>query len=263
MASTDLIRCFHPADRSAARALCLPHAGGSASFFFALSRSLSPEVEVLAAQYPGRQDRRHEAPLTDLGSLADQVVSGLDDFLDRDLIVFGHSLGATLGFEVVRRLERVGVAVRHLIVSGRRAPSCPADGGLHTLLDDALIAEMRALAGDELPLPDDEMLQIALPAVRADYCAVETYRYDGGPPIGCPVTAIYGENDPRVTPAMVSRWAEHTVGGFRTVVVPGAHFYLAGQVDTVRSLVRAVATEPAGDSPRAEVPAIRIDEGDT
>ncbi|MET9915272.1 thioesterase, partial [Streptomyces sp. NPDC006476] len=40
------IRRFHPAPEARTRLLCLPHAGGSASFYFPLSAALSPAVEV-------------------------------------------------------------------------------------------------------------------------------------------------------------------------------------------------------------------------
>ncbi|MEY9893890.1 surfactin synthase thioesterase subunit [Catenulispora sp. MAP12-49] len=54
------IRRYHPSPDAPVRLLCLPHAGGSASFFRAVSQALAPKVEVLAVQYPGRQDRRGE-----------------------------------------------------------------------------------------------------------------------------------------------------------------------------------------------------------
>lgn len=241
--STDLIRCFAPAAEPLPRALCLPHAGGSASFFFPLSRLLAADVEVLAVQYPGRQDRRHERPIEDLGTLAGQVAAAATVLDDRPLVVVGHSMGATLGYEVVRRLERAGRDVAHLIVSGRRAPSCPPEGRrLHTWPDDDLVAEMRSLAGAELPLPDDEMLRLALPAVRADYRAVETYVHDGGPPVRCPIAAVYGTADPRVTPDTVRRWGAHTTGEFRTITFPGGHFYLTGRMAETAALVRTAVS---------------------
>ena len=40
--------------------VCFPYAGGAASYFHGVSSTLTPAVEVLAIQYPGRQDRRTE-----------------------------------------------------------------------------------------------------------------------------------------------------------------------------------------------------------
>ncbi|MBK3557195.1 hypothetical protein JHN55_11770 [Streptomyces sp. MBT56] len=51
------MRRYNPAADARARLLCLPHAGGSASFYLPLSRALGPDIDVLTVQYPGRQDR--------------------------------------------------------------------------------------------------------------------------------------------------------------------------------------------------------------
>src|SRR5262249_29653456 len=103
--STDLwVRRFHPAPSAGSRLVCLPHAGGSASYFLPISRGLSPQVEVLAVQYPGRQDRRAEPCIEDVGGLADQITASLQPWIDRPVALFGHSMGAILGFEVALRL---------------------------------------------------------------------------------------------------------------------------------------------------------------
>src|SRR5215203_6385281 len=102
-------RCFHPAPDAPAQLVCFPHAGGSASFYFPVSAQLSPTAEVFALQYPGRQDRRKESSPDDLATLADQVYEALRPRLkDRPTTFFGHSMGATLAFEVARRLEADG-----------------------------------------------------------------------------------------------------------------------------------------------------------
>lgn len=47
------IRRFHPASGAVTRLVVLPHARGSASFYFPLSRALAPRFDVLAVQVPG------------------------------------------------------------------------------------------------------------------------------------------------------------------------------------------------------------------
>ena len=53
-----LRRLKHAPDRVAARLVIFPHAGGSASYFRPMEQFLHPQIDVLAVQYPGRQDRR-------------------------------------------------------------------------------------------------------------------------------------------------------------------------------------------------------------
>lgn len=143
------IRRFHHAAPDAPRLLCLPHAGGSAGFFTGLSAALSPAVDVVAVQYPGRQDRRREPAVTSLPLLADQVFQALAPFGDRPLALFGHSMGATLAFEVAARLESHGRAVTRLVASGRRAPSRHRDENVHRRDDEGVVQELRRLGGSE------------------------------------------------------------------------------------------------------------------
>jgi surfactin synthase thioesterase subunit len=222
------IRRYHPAPNSDVRLLCLPHAGGSASFYFPVSRSLSPTIDVLAVQYPGRQDRRSEPNVKDLPSLARAIMGALDGLLDKPLALFGHSMGATVGFELARMLEQErGVVPAWLFASGRRAPSMPRDERIHLESDEGFIAELKRLRGtDGNILGDEEMLRMILPATRADYRAAETYTYVPGPPLNCPVTAVVGDDDPKVTVEEAEAWAHHTSADFDLHVFDGGHFYL-------------------------------------
>src|SRR5206468_2641818 len=83
--------------------VCFPPASGSASYFFPVSKALAKTADVLASQYPGRQDRRTERCIDNVAELAASVTGVLQPWLDRPTVLFGHSLGATVGFEVARR----------------------------------------------------------------------------------------------------------------------------------------------------------------
>ncbi|MGW0818707.1 thioesterase II family protein [Streptomyces viridiviolaceus] len=242
------IRRFHPAPAAAARLVCFPHAGGAASFYFPVSRALSPDVEVLALQYPGRQDRRTEPCVEDLGILADLITGELGTWCDKPLALFGHSMGATLAFEVARRLERDGVRPCALFASGRRAPSIHRDDRVHLSSDAELLAGMVRLGGTSAQLLEDpELVGAVLPATRADYKALETYRYVPGPALHCPLTVLTGDADDQVNLDEAAAWAEHSEGEFDLEVFPGGHFYLAAQAAAVIAVVRGrLATEVPG-----------------
>jgi hypothetical protein len=51
-----------------ARLLCFPHAGGSAAAFSRLSSFLTPDIELLAVEYPGRLERREDPPAEDISA---------------------------------------------------------------------------------------------------------------------------------------------------------------------------------------------------
>ncbi|MFG2421481.1 thioesterase II family protein [Streptomyces sp. NPDC048448] len=225
------------------RLFCFPFAGGSASYFRPLAALLGSGIEVLAIQYPGRQDRRGEVVVDDIQRLADQVCDAVSPWLDQPFAFFGHSMGSVVAFEVTRRL-----AVRHgpqplaLFASGRRAPSVHRSELTRRKNDAGRVAELRSLAGTEAAVLDDgELVQMFLPAVRGDYRAIETYR---GPSanavLDVPITVMVGDQDPRVTVAEAAAWRDHTTGDFTLQIFPGGHFCLTGAASDVASRIRTV-----------------------
>ncbi|MDX3645822.1 thioesterase II family protein [Streptomyces sp. MB09-02B] len=253
--SRDLwIRRYHPAPDSAVRLLCLPHAGGSASFYFPVSQALAPRIEVLAVQYPGRQDRRLEPCVETIPELADRLLPLVVEEADRPLALFGHSMGASLAFELAGLLERrAGVVPSMLFASGRRAPSrFRAEEDIHRRGDEALLTEIRRLAGtDSRVLGDDEVLRMILPALRNDYRAAELYRPARVHQVACPVTALVGTEDPKAPLDDVHAWRDHTTGPFTTHTYPGGHFYLIDQAPRVIDLITELLTavRPAAPAP--------------
>jgi surfactin synthase thioesterase subunit len=227
-------RRYFPAPSATARLVCLPHAGGSAPFFRPMAAALSPGVDVVAVQYPGRQDRRAERPIEGLAVLADHIYGILRRQPRLPVTFFGHSMGAVIGFEVARRLEADGHDPAWVFVSGRRAPSTYRDETVHLRDDAGIMAEVRKLNGttDSL-LGDDEMMRAVLPALRADYCAIETYDCAPQTVVGCPITALTGDADPNTTVTEARAWAQHTTSSFSVQVFTGGHFFLIDHADEI------------------------------
>ncbi|MFD9905955.1 thioesterase II family protein [Streptomyces sp. NPDC059063] len=247
MNETDLwIRRYFPSAEARVQLICLPHAGGSASYYRPVAQALSPRIEVLAVQYPGRQDRRHEPVIDDLATLAARVCEALVPALDRPFALFGHSMGATLAYEVAQRLEHRERYAERLFASARRAPSRVRDERVHLRDDDGLIADVRALSGtDQQVFGDEDMMRMVLPSIRGDYRAAETYRYASGPRLRCPITALAGDEDPKASHEEVAAWGTHTAGDFELRTYPGGHFYLLDHTADVLSLIEERLSESA------------------
>lgn len=234
------IRRLRPAPEAPVQLVCLPHAGGSAAFYHPVAKALAPDVDVLAVQYPGRQDRHREPGLTSLTELADRVADALSPWAERPLVLFGHSMGALLGYEVAARLEAAGTAPLALFASARRAPSIHREQSVHLRSDEGVVDELRSLGGVEpVFLEDPELRGLILPAVRSDYEAIETYRHTARPPLGIPVTVLTGDDDPQVTAEEAAAWSAHTTGPFALRTFEGGHFYLTDHFSEVLSLLRA------------------------
>lgn len=249
-----------PGARPEARLFCFPYAGGSAAAFRDWGRQVGPLVELLGVQLPGRGWRMKEPPGTDLLELADGAAAAMMPLTDRPFAVFGHSMGAWLALEVARRLQAAGHAPAVLIVSGRQAPAL---GGLHPALghldDEAFVREMQARynAIPQQILASPEVLELVLPALRADIVALERYASDPGEPLSCPILGLLGDSDPVVSPADMAPWEAETRAGFSLELLPGGHFYFADDVRPVTSFLRralegALTGSASGSSARGD-----------
>lgn len=217
------------------RLFCFPYAGGSAANFNSWRGLLPAAVEMLPVQLPGRGSRILEPALKRNDELADRIVEEmLPVFREKPFAFFGHSMGATLGFEVARRLaRRYEAAPMALFVSGRRAPHISGPGLLtYDLPDEALIERLRRLNGTPREVIEcHELMQLVLPLIRADFEAVETYKYLDSPPLACPIFALGGQEDSYVTTADVEQWNIHTSAECLIKFFPGGHFFLHSHQD--------------------------------
>ncbi|KOV51332.1 oleoyl-ACP hydrolase [Streptomyces sp. AS58] len=233
------IRRFHPGPEAPVQLVCFPHAGGAATYYHRLSQAMSPDADVLAIQYPGRQDRLSEPCIEDIPTLADRLVDELVAWSDRPLVLFGHSMGAAVAFEVALRLEQAGSVPLGLFVSGRMAPSVYRHQRMHLATDAELVAELKTLnAANVQILADETLLRMVLPTIRSDYRAIERYHNPSAPPLHCPIVALTGDADPVADIADVELWARHTLASFRTRVFSGGHFFLDDHADAVRQEIR-------------------------
>jgi medium-chain acyl-[acyl-carrier-protein] hydrolase len=188
-----------------------------------------------------------EPPIDAADALADAATQGLLPFLDRPFALFGHSLGAILGFEVALRLEREhGLTPRRLFVSGRGAPHIAVPRtSAHELPDVDFVAHLRTLNGTpEVLLNNAELMELMLPAIRADFKASETYAFTPGSRLSCPVSAIGGLADGHVPAEAVSLWSELTTGPFESRLFTGDHFFLH---NAEASVIDHVRTQLAGE----------------
>jgi surfactin synthase thioesterase subunit len=225
------------------RLVCFPHAGGSATAYRTLAQALPADLDVVCVQYPGRQDRYAETPFTDLTLLAEAVAEELAPVLAADpgrpYALFGHSMGSLVAYETARLLARGPLpGPQRLFLSGRGAPDAHSTAHFGRYGDDDVLAELRRLGGtDQSMLDDPDILEMVLPALRADYRALGTYGWRGGEPLAAPVTVLVGDSDPMVTVQEAGTWRAHTRGEVAVKVFPGGHFYLFDHLDGIAAAV--------------------------
>ncbi|WP_405775434.1 thioesterase II family protein [Streptomyces sp. NBC_00859] len=227
-----------------------PHAGGSASTFRSWRHRLPVDVDLLAIRYPGREDRIMEPFVEDMDEMAGEIAAELAPLLDSGLVLFGHSMGAALAFEVALLLEgEHGRGPAMVVVSGRSAPGV---GGrdLPDDNDESIIDFAKSLGSlNSVAYDDEDLRPLLLPALRADLRMIKNHCPQPGRTVKSPLLIYVGDSDPDVTVSEAYAWSHTSIGESSIKVFPGGHFYLVDSEaevldDLSARLRRARVTRP-------------------
>lgn len=222
------VQRYCPNDQARLRLFCFPYAGGRASIFRPWVDSLPSEIEVCSIQLPGREERLREPPYKRLEPLVEALAAALMPYLDRPFAFYGHSMGALVSFEVARRLrdeyDRHPVAL-HL--AAFRAPQLPNPNiRIYHLPSEVFKVVLRADGIPETILQNEELMQLMLPTLRADYEVCDTYDHHERSTLTCPFFLYCGTDDVRIRETDMVGWPDHTLGESRMTMVPGSHLFL-------------------------------------
>ena len=234
--------CPQPQNWADRRLFFFPYAGGGPTAFSKWCLELPDSVEGWVAHYPGRGSRHNEPPITILPALIENLSRAMHLILNKPFAFFGHSFGGLAAFELARQLRRKNLPQPNILfVSACGAPHI-SDPYLpiHALPEFEFMYELKQLNGippEILQVP--EAMKLLLPAVRADFEAIETYHYQDEAPLECPVVAFGGLHDSRVSRERLEGWAEHTTSGYTSQYFPGGHFFINTERDAViESMIR-------------------------
>jgi surfactin synthase thioesterase subunit len=237
--------------------ICMPFAGAGPSFFTPWQK-LAPEgLRILPVSLPGREKRFAEPAHTSAAPAVDDAYAQVTAALGGQdggggggpVVLFGHSMGAVLAYELAHRIERSGGVVRldALVVSGAPGPWAPRTHGADGLPDEEFTARIRALAGYDHPaLADPEMRELLLPTLRADVRLHETYVPSTDRPLGVPVICVRGREDALVGTAEAAEWGRATTGQLTVAEPAGGHMYLTERPGELLELVAAAVRAARG-----------------
>jgi surfactin synthase thioesterase subunit len=237
---------------------CLPFSGGGASLYRAWRRLFPAEIEVCPVHLPGREERIEESHWL----CPAEIARALADRIDLPYALYGHSMGARLGFEVLQSLRNMGVAAPVRFYPAACSPPHMRDAvaDYTDLADKEFLDTLIRRFGASEELRDvTELRRLFLPTLRADLEWCHQYRYYPGRRLPTSIVALAGETDMEVTPSKMAGWSRHGEG-FKLIVVPGGHFFLRTAAPRLTSIIAddllgaLAGSEPSGpaDTTRSE-----------
>ena len=159
-------------------------------------------------------------------TLSALLASGLS-FTKTPFALFGHSMGALLAYELAIELSNRNIPPKKLFVSGSLAPRRQSARGIHTLNDIEFVEELKRLNGTpEAVIANQELMDIVLPILRADFAIAETYARQEVIALPCPITAFSGIEDINNSKQVMENWARFTSADLESYAFPGDHFFI-------------------------------------
>lgn len=232
--------------RRLGRLFCLPFAGGGSAVYHPWIKRILPDIELVRVNLPGRETRLRETPFNRIVPLVNTLVEELVIWMDRPFAIYGHSMGALVAFELARELRRRDLrAPARLFISAYRAPHLPPSEPPFSHLPDAHFIDcLRQYGGlPDLVAQNEELMEMFLPTLRADFEMTEAYVYKEEAPLECPFTAFGGLSDPKVTRDRILAWKMHTSTHFSSHFFPGGHFFLQNSESLVLNKINLKLAE--------------------
>ena len=209
--------------------ICFPYAGGSPSAYSSWMDWLPDELEVLFINPPGRGTRFSDTPHKKMVTLVDEIEEGLTPLINKPFIFFGHSLGSRVAFEVaIRLLEKYNLKPTHFIASGSNAPQYIKDSEKISQLPKLeFINKLKKYGGTPKEiLENEELLDVFMPLLRADFKLFEDYLFEKNQVLDCPFSLFSGVYDDCVTLKGLKSWSEVFTVEHEIEYFSGGHFFI-------------------------------------
>ncbi len=223
----------------------LHFAGGNVYSFQFLRPYLPNNLNFHPIELPGRGKRMSEKLLSSEFEAVNDLVSQIVALRNNQpYIIFGHSMGATLGLKVTKKLEELGDPPKRLIVAGNAGPGTVKDKSRSKMNDEELKAELKMLGGvqDEV-LNNEDLFSFFSPIMRSDFEILENVqKIESSFKINSPIIAVMGDKEE--TSNKIENWKNFTSNEFKFHVLTGNHFFIYDHPSDIVQIIKNTYDRP-------------------
>lgn len=219
---------------------CFTYAGGNASFFDEIEKSLT-EYDIVKLEYSGHGTRHKEPYYTSFDELADDMYSLVkESYVGGEYALLGYSMGSISLAEVLRRILGTDVFPNpsHVFLAAHQPTTRTeivdmSDGELDEYVKD------RTLKFGTVPdvlLKNDVFWRMYLPIFRADYSLLAKYKFeDLKLKTTIPATVFFSETDTPIEDML--QWKSYFKGNCDYHCFEGNHFFIQEHYEEMASII--------------------------
>jgi external thioesterase TEII len=214
----------------------LHFAGGNKYSFDFLKGYSKSDIQLFPLELPGRGQRFGEPFVLDIDSATADYVNQIKSLRNDDkYLIYGHSMGATIGLFTAKKMEDLLDPPEFLIVSGNAGPGAKetdSDGNeivqpkKYLMNDEDFKEELRKLGGiPEAILESEEMYDFFSTIIRADFEVLEKEDLSLIEiEIKTPIHAMMGDSEKKAD--QIENWKNFTSEEFSQRIFEGNHFFI-------------------------------------
>ena len=229
-----------PSVKEATKLFMFHSMGAGASMFNDFIYEPPVGMDVYAVQLPGRENRKDEDICTDLPKLLEDLENAIVPLLDTPFVIYGHSFGGIIAFELTRLIRRkYGKEPQYFFSSATMAPQLTVTWKNRDVLQQSAISSNseQKLIGLMTYIDDLDYVKKILPILRLDMALLEDYDYQDEPKFNCPITVFSAIEDEVTLPEEMTPWNEHTNSDFKQELVHGDHWFVSRNKDFIRDKI--------------------------
>lgn len=233
-------RYFENKETSDTRLFCLPYAGGNAEFYLSWKRLVPKNIDLCPIQLSGRSYLMKEELPSNISLIADSCVKIIEKYSDKKVVLYGHSMGSILAYEIALKLN---FKLDLVCLSGGDAPHIWGNKEFYSrFTDEELLKWM--INNYNYHLNDMKLAESYLApfirVLREDLKNCESY-VTSGKILDCPVI-IFGAKDDALCSTDLNLWRQYCPQAIVHYFENGGHFFHKAYANEIISIIETALT---------------------
>lgn len=210
---------------------CIPHAGGSATYYTQFKKKFPDSITVRPLEIAGRGRRSREPLSSSMEAISNDLFEQIMPVaLTTPYALFGHSMGGLLALLCTIQAQKINIPLpQALFISACATPDhflLKHSTPLSSLPPEELWQHLAKLGGlPQSVTASKELCQYLEPILYADFTALDTWRPVPVTPLPVPITVFLGSQD-NLPEHKGREWKQLTTKDFSIHCFEGKHFYL-------------------------------------
>ncbi|XP_033108234.1 phthiocerol/phenolphthiocerol synthesis polyketide synthase type I PpsD-like [Anneissia japonica] len=222
-----------------------PNGGGPSTYAWWQNQFGKHNVQLIMAQLPGWEGRHQEKPLQTIEEITNNLTEHLvARLIPGRFVLFGHSLGGLIAFEVAHRLIERNLRPAHIIISSWYAPTLAYPNEVELEKAPSVLRQMEQDIKNNIKLSDNKALRLSflddealnnpelmkrlIPCFRVGFKICQKYTNTHTTKLQCGMTVLGAKSDRFVPPALLDAWCLEIQSNrrFKKTVLSGGHMHI-------------------------------------